>query len=172
MKATRHRVGGNRVRREPDRAPRGIVTWTWEENGKRFESKTRPTLRPTPGAIDNRYLLVFRSSRKTAPARNIPFELTPAEFEALVCRSQGMCELSGIPFRFESEHKRNPFCPSIDRIDCAKGYTAENTRLICAALNIAMNVWGLDVILEIADAVKARRNDSKLELFRLSDGIG
>jgi hypothetical protein len=47
---------------------------------------------------------------------------------------------------------RHPYAPSLDRIECSKGYTASNTRLVCVAVNFGMNEWGEDVYRELAKA--------------------
>lgn len=36
---------------------------------------------------------------------------------------------------------------SIDRVDCTKGYTKDNIRLVCWWLNAAMGTWGLEFLL-------------------------
>jgi len=53
---------------------------------------------------------------------------------------KGVCEASGIPFE-EPEYNgkkgnRNPWVPSVDRIDNNKGYTKDNCRLVCFIFNI------------------------------------
>jgi hypothetical protein len=60
--------------------------------------------------------------------------------------------LSGIPFEFERRWRgqRRPFAPSLDRINSAKGYVYSNCRLVCVAVNIAMNEWGLEPLLRVA----------------------
>lgn len=40
---------------------------------------------------------------------------------------------------------RDPYGPSFDRIDCSKGYTPENTRIVILAINIMLADWGTDV---------------------------
>ena len=56
----------------------------------------------------------------------------------------GVCEITGIPFKWEQGtlHVRNPYAPSIDRIDSSEGYTADNCRLILWGLNIGFSTWG------------------------------
>jgi hypothetical protein len=55
---------------------------------------------------------------------------------------RGTCAVTGLRFRmdndFQKEHgvHRNPFAPSIDRIDSKLGYTNENVRVVCAHVNI------------------------------------
>lgn len=69
----------------------------------------------------------------------------------------GICALSGIPFWTERNGKRvSPWAPSIDRIDCTKGYVEGNVRFVCFAVNIALNEWGDEVLLKVARALAER----------------
>ena len=75
----------------------------------------------------------------------LTFEL----FEAQGAR----CALSGIGFDLRvvgTGQARRPFAPSLDRIDASAGYTRDNTRLVCQAVNFALNAFGEDVFREIA----------------------
>ncbi|HRP26364.1 hypothetical protein [Thauera sp.] len=76
----------------------------------------------------------------------------------LVSQNGGRCALSGLLFDLKREGgKRNPFRPSIDRIDSSRGYVRGNVRVVLAAVNNALSDYGDDVYLEICRAV-ARRN--------------
>jgi hypothetical protein len=50
----------------------------------------------------------------------------------------GRCQLTGIPFRYDKYKncKKNPFSPSIDRVDNSKGYTKANTRIVLWQVNL------------------------------------
>lgn len=50
----------------------------------------------------------------------------------------GRCEVTGLPFDMSSPSKtsKNPYSPSIDRIDNTKGYTKENTRIVLWQVNL------------------------------------
>ncbi len=64
----------------------------------------------------------------------------------------GRCALSGIPFDLRVVgvgQARRPFAPSLDRVDASGGYTRDNTRLVCQAVNFALNAFGEDVFREI-----------------------
>lgn len=68
------------------------------------------------------------------------------------------CELTGIPFGDENHngaHKR-PFMPSLDRIDARRGYTPENVRIVCVAINTLLQDWGDAVFIRITSAIGAR----------------
>lgn len=101
----------------------------------------------------------FERTRRNARHRDIPFALTWDDVIAMWQRSRGRCEISGIPFAFAKDRrfKNRPFAPSIDRRENAAGYSAKNCRLICVAVNLALNEWGIETLLKIVAAVHARR---------------
>jgi hypothetical protein len=66
----------------------------------------------------------------------------------------GRCMLTGLPFRetpVGSGRARRPFAPSLDRIDSNQPYSRRNCRLVLQAVNFALNAWGDDVFLAIAE---------------------
>jgi hypothetical protein len=70
----------------------------------------------------------------------------------------GRCALTGLPFDLReigTGRARRPFAPSLDRIDGEGGYTKDNVRLVCQAVNFALNRFGEDVFYEIAEAAAA-----------------
>jgi hypothetical protein len=95
---------------------------------------------------------LYASCQSRARVRKLPFFLTVEAYLSLLVATSGACSLTGIRFSFEKPagSKYSPFRPSIDRIDCAKGYDAGNCRVVCAAVNIALNVWGDDVFKRVA----------------------
>lgn len=62
------------------------------------------------------------------------------------------CEASGLPFDLNRKGQKNPYAPSVDRIDATKGYTMDNCRIILWGLNAAFNEWGEDVFNTIVKA--------------------
>lgn len=78
--------------------------------------------------------------------------------------------MSGLPFNLRvvgGGKARRPFAPSLDRIDAASGYTRDNVRLVCQAVNFALNAFGEDVFREIALA-SARFDPAKVEPIAVS----
>ena len=72
---------------------------------------------------------------------------------ALYRAQGGRCALSGLQFDLRSVGSgkaRRPFAPSLDRIDSTGGYTQDNVRLVCQAVNFALNAYGEDVFRDIA----------------------
>jgi len=107
-----------------------------------------------------RYLLEQSLPKAKARSRtnNLPFDLTPEYLSSLMSQQGFKCALSGLTFNLSKSGerqttKRMPFRPSIDRIDCALGYTQGNVRITCLAVNIGISDWGDDVFREICRAV-------------------
>lgn len=80
-------------------------------------------------------------------------------FMNLLERSNGRCEVTGITFVCgQSLNGRpHPFSPSIDRIDSSDGYHLANCRIVCYAVNMAMNAWGEEVLRKIGMAYALRK---------------
>ena len=92
----------------------------------------------------------FNSAKHRSTERNYEIDI---DLDWVVSRLElGKCELTGIPFIFETRLNghRNPYSPSLDRIDSTKGYTKDNCRVILWALNMGFADWGQEVYLHIA----------------------
>ena len=102
---------------------------------------------------------IYSRTKSGAKLRNIEHTITKEDFQAILRRSKGKCEVSGLPFSNETVSGRAPYAPSIDRIDSSRGYVPGNCRLVCFAVNIALSNWGDDVLRNIARSLvmKERR---------------
>lgn len=70
----------------------------------------------------------------------------------------GLCAISGLPFsltQFPGVLVKHPFAPNLDRISSKGGYTADNVRLVCIAVNFGMGQWGEELYLTFAKAAVA-----------------
>lgn len=98
-----------------------------------------------------RFMQCVHSARKRATKKGETHELSIEQARALWARSGGACEMTKIRFDFTAmPGKRRPFAPSIDRIDSDRGYSIDNLRVVCVAVNLAMNQWGEDVLVRVA----------------------
>lgn len=107
-------------------------------------------------------------ARWRAKARGIPFQITASQVYGLMQRADFRCTVSGIAFS-KPERKaleREPWAPSIDRIDARVGYLPDNVRVVALAANYAMNQWGYDVLLRLARAVTANAERARPEESR------
>jgi hypothetical protein len=77
------------------------------------------------------------------------------DFERIMQRAAGRCELTGIEFTINREFKGSKamWGPSIDRKVSRLPYEFNNCRLVCTAVNLALNEFGLETLQRIAAAL-------------------
>lgn len=118
-------------------------------------------------AVTNKALRkMYRATKERARDFGLEHTLTDEEFSVMWERSKGRCEISGIVFsdyRPEGSMRR-PYFPSIDRIDSSKGYTLENTRLICVIANIAKCDYTDKELLTLASGIVDTYRSKKCNL--------
>ncbi len=84
---------------------------------------------------------VFSYCKARAKHVKRPFTLTLLWVERKL--AVGICERTGLPFVFNKDplEDRNPWFPSIDRIDSSLGYTEANCQMVCIIYNLAKSNW-------------------------------
>jgi hypothetical protein len=124
--------------------------------------KTKPRLAKAnkKWRAKNRGWQLLSSAKDRAKDKGLPFEITFHEIQAKV--DAGICEATGIPFNLSEPRAWNS--PSLDQIEPGKGYTHDNTRVVIYAYNVMANVWGEKRILEVAQAISARRRKNSNDL--------
>ena len=92
--------------------------------------------------------------KRSAADRDILFALNRDDVIAIGERSNWRCAVTGLRFsqRVVGQAVMRPYMPSIDRIDSSGGYTRGNCRMVCAAVNLALNEWWEGVLANIAAA--------------------
>lgn len=72
----------------------------------------------------------------------------------------GVCEVTGIPFDLTSQtsdtvHAKNPWVPSIDRIDSSKPYSVDNVQLVVYMYNVCKAEFAHADVVKFCRAVAA-----------------
>jgi hypothetical protein len=64
---------------------------------------------------------------------------------------QYLCAVTRLPFVEPTGKVRiNPYSPSLDRLDCNKGYEVGNVRIVLFAVNMMMLDWGDEIFSHVA----------------------
>lgn len=78
--------------------------------------------------------------------KNVDPNLTRRDIENLV--EPMICSVTGVKLRWDLDISRDPLGPSIDRINCSKGYSLENIRLTSLVYNQARSTYSNEELLE------------------------
>src|SRR3989304_2436451 len=94
--------------------------------------------------IRGRLYNIFDAARSRTKKGSLIFEITLEDVLKIYEIQKGSCALTNIEFSLNrlGRKSKNPFAPSLDRIDSDKGYTKENIRLVCVIVNLALNNFG------------------------------
>jgi len=101
----------------------------------------------------NRASSMLSAARGRAKLKGLSFDLDLEFVRGLL--SNNSCEVSGLPFDLSPGKHANG--PSLDRKDANLGYTKDNVRIVLYCINVMAHNWGVEPILEMADAIRARR---------------
>lgn len=98
---------------------------------------------------------LIKSAAHRAKKAGLPFDLGGhvAHYQSII--DTGLCQATGLLFDLQttgSHSRRNPFAPSLDRINPSLGYLRGNVRVVLWAFNIALADWGGEVYAKIAKA--------------------
>ncbi len=110
--------------------------------------------------VRGRMYALVKAARARAEKRNHPFELSIEWAMEQFDLQNGKCCLTGIPLTLDftsGSRKYHPYNPSLDRKDSNLGYTRENTRLVCVAVNIALNEFGEEVLRNVCEGFLSNR---------------
>lgn len=101
---------------------------------------------------------LHKSMVKNARVKGAPVLLSAVDVQTMLDEAGNACAVTGLQFDSTQYpgHRIRPWMPSIDRIAPGGPYSRENTRIVCAAVNLAMNQFGEATFLRIAVATVAR----------------
>lgn len=101
---------------------------------------------------------LVKQSHASARKRGLECTLTVEMVEEMLAPMT--CSATGLPLSWEHDGTsyRRPWAPSIDRIDCSKGYVPGNVRVVCSAFNTMRNEFPDDVVRTLAEAAHRALN--------------
>ena len=99
---------------------------------------------------------MLKRCRDSAVKRDLAFDLTEQWIQTRLDRER--CEVTGLKFDLtigtgKRRGRRNPYGPSIDRIDPDGGYTWDNCQVVLWMLNAAKGSWSMDDLMKMAEAL-------------------
>lgn len=112
--------------------------------------------------LKKRASCLIAGARTRARIKKLPFDLDLHVEELQRRLDVGVCELSGV--QFDLSPGRKAFSPSLDRIVPALGYTFDNVRVICHAMNTALGDWGVHDFRLIAESWLAKTSNHSSDL--------
>jgi hypothetical protein len=110
-----------------------------------YEKRYKQTRRTS-----NRAAVLIDGAKRRANRKALSFDLDIHKYEIQKRLDRGICEMSGITLNFICPLSYDS--PTLDRIDASKGYTYDNVRVVCYAMNVALNKWGEDILRHVVSA--------------------
>lgn len=99
---------------------------------------------------------LLNQCQRSARTRGHECTITADDIEAMLAPMT--CSATGLPLTWEhgGDSTANPWGPSIDRLDCSRGYVPGNVRVVCWAFNQMRGDFPDEVVIALAKAVAAR----------------
>lgn len=118
-----------------------------ERNAEKYYNNQKLRRQEEPHFISQ----LFHGAVTRAKKKKLPLDIDNDFLTQLLTKSDYKCAVTGLEMNLIStgRKKANPFKCSLDRIDSDKGYTKDNVRLVCWAVN----------------QMKAERTDTELKFW-------
>lgn len=106
----------------------------------------------------NRAYDLWRRAKKRAELSGLPFEVTAEQLQELIALTTH-CPYTGVSLDLNPMEgfKRNPWGPSIDRVNSAGGYTLCNIEITSLWWNLAKNEWTPEIMGRALSGLRAQK---------------
>lgn len=106
-------------------------------------------------------------ARSNAERKGIIFNIDYNDILPII--KLGFCQITGSKFIIKNDFK-NPFRPSIDRIDSNKGYIKDNIQVVTWIYNLAKNMYEHSDVLQMARDLVKKENKNLVKHYRMQNG--
>lgn len=133
---------------------KACMAWKTREWGRKNPIRLRMANATKYQTAKFRASALLHAAKKRADKKGLEFSLTHAWVVERI--AAGFCEATGIPFILDAgKGHHQPFAPSLDRKDNARGYTEDNVQVVAFIHNAARGPWGDGPLLTYARALVA-----------------
>jgi hypothetical protein len=125
------------------------------KNGDNLPMEQQEILRFTQKRVSQAKQNLITRVRRSKNREMLPFELTIDDIQPMLEAQDWKCAVTKTPFNLRKigPYSDRPLAPSIDRIDSRAGYSRGNCQIVCIAANYAMNRWGAEPLLIMAENI-------------------
>jgi len=123
----------------------------WSRHNKEKVAEYRKEQRAT---AHGRAVSLAKSCRNRCKDRGIQYELHYTWVEEQILEG---CSITGHKFDLTELSPQHMLCPSLDRIDPTKGYTKENTQIICWCINALKGTGTFEEMFKLAEMIASSK---------------
>lgn len=121
---------------------------------KKLKQKHGESYRKRKADPDKFGKMEYTALKTRAKTKNLKFDLTPEYIQKKFDDCKGNCAITNLPFSMEigTKKKRNPFRPSVDRINSNKGYVKGNIQIVLTIVNTMKMDYTDDILHTVVKA--------------------